>query len=347
VGPQSKSGDAICLRFGPDLTSRYPTQTVVVIDGGFSGDGARVVEHVRTHYRADKIDLVISTHPDSDHINGLHKVLDDIEVEELWVHKAWDHSQGMADLFSDGRVTDNSLGERLREALNGAHVLSEKATRQGTRVIEPFQGITDLSGSLIVLAPYVNYYEALLLNLLENRRSPSAPASIKEAAARASVYEWPEHETLTDDGEVSTVNNTSVVTLFQYDNQKVLFTADAGAGSLERAIDVLEDDYRIPTSSLNYIQVPHHGSRRNIGPTLLNRLLGRPLHHEEKLRVAFASAAVNGAPKHPSKRVLNAFRRRGAPVWVTAGTHWCISHGVQRAGWGPRDPEPFHFAFEE
>lgn len=63
---------------------------------------------------------------------------------------------------------------------------------------------------------------------------------------------------------------------------------------------------------LTFIQVPHHGSRRNVGPTVLDRLLG-PRGQSQKRGTAFASASQS-APKHPAKKVTNAFLRRGYPV---------------------------------
>ena len=116
VGEESKSGDAIALRFG-DFSNIEGDQKVVVIDGGFSDSGEKLLDSIKKHYGADKIDLVVSTHPDADHIGGLHYILDNAEVKELWMHKPWEHIEGIADKFKDGRVTDASLGERLKESL--------------------------------------------------------------------------------------------------------------------------------------------------------------------------------------------------------------------------------------
>lgn len=353
VGKNTKSGDAICLRFGTDLQSSYPTQTVVVIDGGFTSDGDRVVEHVRTHYRTDRVDLVVSTHPDGDHVNGLPTVLRELDVRQLWMHRPWEHSVGMAGLFSDGRVTDSSLGDRLRRSLNGAHVLADVADELDIPTAEPFTGLEDSTGSLRVVGPDSDYYEGLLLEILERKRAASSTFSeafgtaIKTAArAMTRVAESLGVETLTDDGEVSPNNNSSTVLLFEHDGARVLFTGDAGVPSLTRALDVMTYEYGVAPSELGYVQVPHHGSRRNVGPTLLDRLLGPKLSTDQTLRIAFASAAKK-SEKHPSKRVMNAFRRRGAPVYVTAGRHWLISRGVSRPGWSAGSPEPFHYSFDE
>ncbi len=70
VGDNGRSGDAIALRYG-NLHGDRDAQRVVVIDGGFSDDGYRLAELIRTYYKTDHVDLVVSSHPDSDHANGL------------------------------------------------------------------------------------------------------------------------------------------------------------------------------------------------------------------------------------------------------------------------------------
>ena len=86
-----KSGDAICLRFG-SLTGLFLQQQIVVVDAGHQADGPTVVNHIRQFYKNPltagdpTIDLLISTHPDGDHIGGLLHVLQTLPVRELWIH---------------------------------------------------------------------------------------------------------------------------------------------------------------------------------------------------------------------------------------------------------------------
>ena len=108
VGSESKSGDAIVIRFD-NLHGTRNEQTVVIIDGGFSDTGAELVEHIRKYFGTETVDLVISSHPDQDHINGLESVLNELQVKELWLHQPWLHNHKLANEFADGRLTDNSL----------------------------------------------------------------------------------------------------------------------------------------------------------------------------------------------------------------------------------------------
>lgn len=84
VGSESSSGDAFALRFG-NFSTDPSQQTVVVIDGGYTDSGKKLVERIRNEYGTNSVDLVISTHPDNDHVSGLHVVLEEMEVGTLWI----------------------------------------------------------------------------------------------------------------------------------------------------------------------------------------------------------------------------------------------------------------------
>jgi beta-lactamase superfamily II metal-dependent hydrolase len=140
-------------------------------------------------------------------------------------------------------------------------------------------------------------------------------------------------ETLDDSGETSAENNSSTITLFHFNDEYLLFTGDAGIPALTQAVSLLESE-RFDFSKLKFIQVPHHGSQRNIGPSILNKIIGANVC-QTKIKTAFVSAAKDGEPKHPSKKVSNAFLRRGAPVFATQGKG-LLHHSSNiplRAGW--------------
>jgi beta-lactamase superfamily II metal-dependent hydrolase len=104
----------------------------------------------------------------------------------------------------------------------------------------------------------------------------------------------------------------------------------------------------IDLKTVNFIQIPHHGSRRNIGPTILNRIVGPILNPHALIKTGFVSAAKEGAPKHPSKKVTNAFYRRGVDVHGTQGQHKRHHHEMgAREGWSRSEPIPFHMRVEE
>jgi beta-lactamase superfamily II metal-dependent hydrolase len=337
------------------------------VDGGTKDSGDKLVELIRDTYGTEVVDLVISSHPDGDHASGLTVVLNELMVKALWLHKPWAHSPEISHLFVDGRITDTSIKQTLRESLEHANELEQIARRKGIPVVEPFAGETWLNlplfgASLGVLGPSREYYDSLLPHFRDcpevkcnvatgfSASLSRAYAAVVEAVKK--VFEQWGLETLTDPTEdISCENNSSVILLVDVAGEKTLLTADAGAPALTHAADFAAR-YGIDLMAVKRVQVPHHGSRRNVGPTILNRILGPKLASSDPRvdqKSAIASVAVEGAPKHPAKKVLNAFKRRGAKCFETKGTSFCWrSPGAPlRQGYGPADAVPFYNEVDE
>lgn len=130
VGENTKSGDAILFRFWDDTKDESEIdQKVCLIDGGYVENGEQIKQHMDKYYHTSTIDLVISTHPDLDHIGGLAYILENMDVKKLWMHRPWrnDIVDGLSDCFKDGRVTDNSIKNDLKEGLSKAYELEQLA----------------------------------------------------------------------------------------------------------------------------------------------------------------------------------------------------------------------------
>lgn len=336
VGEGERSGDAIVLRFG-NLRGGRQDQRVVVIDGGTQESGEKLVGHIREYFRTDIVDAVISTHPDCDHSSGLTVVLESMTVGCLLMHRPWARAEDVEKMFFRSVVTDTLLSEDLRKSLQAVRNLEAIASRRGVKIVEPFAGVNGYGGALQILGPTEDYYRSLLPGF---RGAPSvlgkafgfAVEAARELARKVRETLDPATETLDDTGETSAENNSCAIVLISCDDHRLLFTGDAGIPALTRAADYA-GFHGVDLSSLRFLHVPHHGSRRNVGPTILNRI---------RAKTAFISAARESEPKHPSKRVVNALIRRGATVYATQGTAKHHFHDAPDRGWSNAEPLPFY-----
>jgi len=350
VGDGEKSGDAIALRFG-NLLVDPPQQTLCVIDGGFQDSGKALVSHIKKYYKTDHVDAVVSTHPDGDHASGLEVVLNEMKVDCLLMHQPWNNTDGISDLFQDSRVTDESVKNVLRASLDNARSLEKIAIQKKIRIVEPFWGVTGFNKTMRVLGPTQEFYKSLLPGY-RGTPEPKEDAGtfgqfvIKAKEVIQNIAERWDFETLDDSGETSPENNSSAILLFTVGDDSLLFTADAGIPALTEAVARLQQE-NFDFSKLKFIQVPHHGSKRNIGPTLLNILIGSRLAQPATIKTAYASVSPDGAPKHPARKVTNAFLRRGAPVHVTAGGSKCHRSNAPDRGWTSSTPLPFYDEVQE
>ena len=308
-----KSGDAIAIRFtSPDGSG----EKIIVIDGGFEPNGHDLVTHIKAYYGEDvHVDLVISTHPDRDHLGGLAVVLEKLRVRELLIHQPGLHAASV-DGFGN---------------LTGIDKVLEVAERRGTTVNSPFTGLTRFGKALRILGPTENYYKQLVEEHLHDQADENKPLTAGAAISLANLaptvgtrvaeaLPFLPVETLTDeDDDTGPRNNSSVITLLQIDGYNLLLTGDAGIPALTAAADEYE---RIVGPfwlyPLAFFQGPHHGAQRNVGPTILDRLLGTA-DDPHATTTSFVSAA-NDDPHHPNPRATNAYMRRGCKVVTTEGS---------------------------
>jgi beta-lactamase superfamily II metal-dependent hydrolase len=311
VGEGEKSGDAIALRWG-NLTGPRSEYKVLIIDGGTLEAGRNLVNHVQNYYGTTYVDAVLCTHPDIDHACGLKVVLEQLDFGFLLMHQPWNHANEICDLFKNP-FTPTRLKEKLKKAITTAHELEEICNDKGKKIYEPFTGTT--WDSVRILGPSRDYYQQLLAQFRDTPVAASPiPSLLQKAIASAKEkIEWVaekfdmQYESLDDSGETSPENNSSAILLLTVDGYKLLFTADAGIPALTAAADYAAT-LNIRVDDLRFMQVPHHGSKHNLGKTILNRIKGK---------TAFVSAGAT-APKHPARKVTNALLRRGSTVCVTA-----------------------------
>ncbi|MDC7785626.1 MBL fold metallo-hydrolase [Rhodoplanes sp. TEM] len=345
VGEASRAGDAIVLRYGYDHNYE-----LMLVDGGHAETGDQIVEHLRQQFGPNPIlQHVVLTHSDADHASGLRTVLSELTVRNLWLHIPWAHAD--LDLFSDKRFTFEGLQKKIEAEYEIISEILELARTAGCNIQPAFQG-ADI-GPFKVLSPKENTYRYLVPQF---DRTPDPDQAVIEAAnmwiGKESVYKkliemakaaakswikesWTE-ERLRDGGITSASNESSVVLYGAFENElRVLLTGDAGVNALWWAANYAAQ-IGLPLQQFTFVQIPHHGSRRNVGPSVLDNLIGPAVPEGTAAHFQAYVSAPADDDKHPRRIVLNAFKRRGGRIIAT--------QGVNKVHWGGFSPRPGYTA---
>jgi len=315
VGDGERSGDAIALRY----TIPGRAEPIVgVIDAGFLSNGEELVEHIPKYYGTDRVDFVLSTHPDGDHINGTGAVVRGLDVQCLLIHRPAKHG-----------YSSNSGSKPAEE-------LAKLVEGKGGSVVEPFAGMSGFDGSFMIAGPTEDFYEQMLaeqVTILKESRQISlaqrfAGTSVIKAA-RQFLAKFPTERDFDDAGGDNPRNNSSAILSLMIDERHLLFFGDAGVPAIKGALDHLDGERRTATWP-RLIVLPHHGSRHNLDLETIKRMLGDPAG----VKFGSAIASVSAESDNPSPRVANAVGRRGYPVAVTAGETFRHSWDAPpRPGW--------------
>jgi beta-lactamase superfamily II metal-dependent hydrolase len=339
----NSNGDAICIRYGNDTDGYF----LHVVDGGFTDTADTIIKHIEKNYGTHYfIHHMVLSHADNDHATGLVGVLKHFKVVNLWMNRPWLYA---ADILPHmhGKYELPGLIKKIRDMHPYLVELEDIATSKGTVIHDVFQG--DLIGPFTVLAPSRGRYIDLLPDL------DKTPTSYRDSAADSTsggflktlveaAKKWLEEtwdvETLSNNPEpTSASNETCVVQHGIIEGESILLTADVGPDGLTEAADYAESLGLLKPPK--FVQVPHHGSRRNVTPTVLDRWLGGKMAKGEKYGIAFCSVGKD-KPQYPRGQVKNAFQRRGYPVHATRGAATSHFYGRKlRDGWKSSVPEPF------
>jgi beta-lactamase superfamily II metal-dependent hydrolase len=339
----NSNGDAICMQYNV-----AGSVLVHVVDGAYTETGTKIVGHIREHYGADYvINHMVLSHADDDHATGLVEVMKNMKVQNLWMNRPWLYAAETLHHFH-GRYTLDGLVKKMRELHPYLVELEQLAAGQGTAIRDIFQGAQ--IGSFTVLAPSRERYVRLIPDLEKTPDRKSVTASVGgymlEAMrqVRDKLFESWDIETLSNNPDpTSASNETSVVQLGELDGHRILLTADIGPAGLKEAADyaALLGKLQIP----HLVQVPHHGSRRNVTPNILDRWLGKKVGNGVSVGTAVCSVG-DAKDEYPRGQVSNAFLRRGYPVFVTRGRD-LIHHSGSNRGWPAASPVPLQNEVED
>ena len=325
VGSEKKSGDCIAMRFG-DLKNGGKSQTVVVLDGGYACTWQDTLKpHLQKYYKCEyggklHIDLVILAHPDQDHVSGLVEMAkdNDVAIGCIMMHRPWEELS--PSWFEDGRITKESLKDKLGDAFEKAKELADATYAITQAHLE--LGTYDLnSAKITILGPSASFYKTCIANCEKTPKQDSKVESLPQIQSSSGKLEFEPYvmgKITWDDSETtSPINESSLIILFEYEEVKILLTGDAGKEGLQHAVKYAKEN-NIRLDNCSIIKMPHHGSRKNVNPAIIDNFVGS--------KKVYYSCASDDLGHHPSQRLVNLLNEKGFKQLSTSGStlHWGI-----------------------
>lgn len=267
----AREGDCLLLTYGQPGEERR-----VLIDGG------RTATYVDLRARLNSLpqtqrefELLIVTHVDRDHIEGILAMLEDltrpIQFRDIWFN-GYDQ---LLNFESFGAVQ----GERLTTAIISQGLPWNK--RFDGRAVEtaPDLSSIELDGGLklTVLSPNRRKLEALVPQWEAECRAegliPGVPArepiEVPESFGAFAPIEIEQLVLEEFKSDSSKPNGSSIALLAEYDGKRALLAGDAHADLLEKSLQTLavSEGGRL---RVNVVKLSHHGSSRNTSQQLLD-----------------------------------------------------------------------------
>ena len=272
----AQRGDCLWLTYGEGDERHH-----VVIDGGPSETIGQVVPALERRLAAlgpgeDRVELLVVTHIDADHIQGVVSLLSDPARVRLF-RDVW--FNGFKHLPSD--VLGAPDGERLTASLE-PHPERWNAAFGGDAVVVPDEEdlptieldgglkLTLLSPTPAGLAKLAPKWEA---ECLKAGLLPGHGAKVPASWQRSDLLGWNVDllASATYRRDRAEPNGSSIAFVATFGDRSVLFAADAHSEVLEQSLDRLGPG----PHELTAVKLSHHGSRSNVSPGFLERVRAR------------------------------------------------------------------------
>jgi beta-lactamase superfamily II metal-dependent hydrolase len=313
-------GDALWIEYGQKDDIHH-----VLIDGGLAGTFSHIESKIKGLKDPRKLDLLMVTHVDEDHIAGTVKLLGAVQDLNLDFDDVWfngrEHLEGK-------RVVLDKLGSKQGEFLAA---LIEKQTVNWNKAFGGLPVEISSAGALpsctlaggmrlTILSPGRAQLKAMIKKWdteLANVKTPVDWADVEAVIAflekqqtlkpKDSLGGSLNVQTLAEtpfDRDTSKANGTSIAVLAEFGDRSVLFGADAYAPVLSASIDRLIKERALKRLRVDLFKVPHHGSAGNLSLELLKKLECRNYlvstngeRHEHPDHEAIARIVCYGGPK--------------------------------------------------
>lgn len=238
-----------------------------------------------------KLDLIVLSHIDNDHIIGLLDLLEEIKTERekgtkelIKIEKIWHNS------FKDLLELSVEPRNLVRNTFADQNIIKNKNITQSL-IMKGFQQGTDLTKLGKLLRIPINPDFGKIIAITDKIRSVHlkdialhllGPTKRNVDKLQKEWNNWYKKKKTADNAagllqilDNSVPNLASITFLAEINNKKILFTGD-GLG--QDIVDILSKNALLDTNGkfhVDILKVPHHGSDRNTSPEFFNTVIAK------------------------------------------------------------------------
>jgi len=291
----------------------------ILIDGGwtytYDKDIKPIVKNIRKNNQ--KLDLVILTHYDNDHIMGLYKLLveenkkgSDTIIKEVWfnafekavfepLNKENEAKQSGAKKQKQFEEVIKKIKEHIRYRDHiSIEQIKEPIERDDIVVLSPYTDKSYKSTKEITIT-LLSPNDEKLKELKEEYDNEMKKSGAKQEDWNKSIKELVANPEYLDEEEA---NGSSIAFILDYKRKKFLFLGDAHIDLIADSLTALGYSKENPLE-VEFIKLSHHGSKGNINNDFLSLV---------KSREFIILANSKTTHKHPDKetmvKIINQYR---------------------------------------
>lgn len=272
-------GDCIILTYGNENKSNH-----IIIDGGMGKECFRQLRDFfnDVNKNNEKIELLILTHFDNDHIDGFIKILEDKSIDSSVIKKIWFNygaelseyikAQKQLQLFVGelSKLTSKEQGKDFYEKIQINHI-------ELNPIIKSLDVYEICGAKITILSPSIDQLKVLVneigsdigkaSTIEHNELSKLTAASKSDYSMRVNELDLKGYS----EQGVSVANKSSIAFIFEYEAKTLLFLGDAVSSQIVSALSNLGYSKDNPLK-LDCCKISHHGSSHNTSLELLELL---------------------------------------------------------------------------
>lgn len=279
-------GDCLWIEYGDPTKPRR-----ILIDGGVLSTYEILAERIGDLPETERVfELLVVTHIDVDHIDGVIKLLRDSRlkmcVKDVWFN-GWQHMSEAGDDHL-GPVSGEFLSALIKhtripwnQAFDGEAVVVKGGETLPRLLLDGDLQITLLSPTSDQLRTLRGVWKKVVTKA---GLAPGCEAEARRRLRDARRYQ-PDDDILgtrrlnikaladePSDPDSSEANGSSIAFLLEYDGRRLLLAGDAHADVIEASLRQYVMEEQVEHVALDAFKVPHHGSKANVTKDLIELL---------------------------------------------------------------------------